>query len=158
MQPAGVHFCNLQAPESWLEWVGWRKLVFGVHANRKWHYTGPLGQPGRHVKWFIRSVGAPTPETIINLGHSFVAAITGSPPPWTVEAREAAAEEAQAEAEAADASSPDAAAGNNEKAGSTSSSVRSARALARYKRIMAATGFIGTYICWAVFSWCVRVV
>jgi hypothetical protein len=152
----GVHFRDSQAPESWLEWVGWRKLVFGLHANHKWHYTGALGQPSRHVKWFIRSVGAPQPETIINLGHSFVAAITGSLPPWTIEAREAAEEEAKAEeagAAAAEAS-PAAAAAGSEKAASTTSSVRSARALARYKRIMAATGFIGTYICWAVFTWC----
>jgi hypothetical protein len=146
-----------EAPESWLEWVGWRKLVFGLHANRRWHYAGPLGQPSRHIKWFIRSVGAPSPETILNLWASFKAWVTCSLPPWTIEAREAAEEEAEAEAEAGggdagDASSPDAA--GSEKA--ASSSVRSARALSRYKRIMAAAGFIGTYICWAVFAWCVR--
>jgi hypothetical protein len=150
-----------EAPESWLEWVGWRKLVFGLHANRRWHYTGPLGQPSRHIKWFIRSVGAPSPETILNLWASFKAWVTCTLPPWTIEAREAAEEEeAEAAAEAGggdagDASSPDAA-GSEKKAASTSSSVRSARALARYKRIMAAAGFIGTYICWAVFAWCVR--
>ncbi len=142
-----------EAPESWLEWVGWRKLVFGLHANRKWHYTGPLGQPVRHVKWFIRSVGAPSPETIINLWHSFVSAITGTPPPWTIEAREAAGE--AAEEEAGNGGNGAVRPEGSEKAPSTTSSVRSARALARYKRIMAATGFIGTYICWAVFTWCV---
>jgi hypothetical protein len=147
--------------------VGLRKLVFGLHANRKWHYTGPLGQPNRHVKWFIRSVGAPQPETIINLGHSFVSAITGMPPPWTIEAREAE-EETKAEEEAGNGNGNGSGNGNgngsgngaihaegSEKAPSTTSSVRSARALARYKRIMAATGFVGTYICWAVFTWCV---
>jgi hypothetical protein len=157
----GVHFHNSQAPESWLEWVGWRKLVFGLHANRKWHYTGPLGQPNRHVKWFIRSIGAPQPETIINLWESFKAWVTCGLPPWIIEAREAAEEEAAEEAKAEEAgdaaaeASPDAAAAaGSEKAPSTTSSVRSARALARYKRTMAATGFVGTYICWAVFTWC----
>jgi hypothetical protein len=43
-----------EAPESWLEWHGWRKLLFGLHAHRRWHYTGPEGQPNRHVKWYIR--------------------------------------------------------------------------------------------------------
>jgi hypothetical protein len=148
-----------EAPESWLEWVGWRKLVFGLHANRKWHYTGPLGQPNRHVKWFIRSVGAPQPETILNLWESFKAWLTCSLPPWTIEAREVAEEEA-AEAKCDDAGDDASAAegsisGAHSSSASTSSSVRSARALARYKRIMTATGFVGTYICWAVFAWCV---
>jgi hypothetical protein len=34
------------------------------------------------------------PETIINLGHSFAAWATGTKPPWTLEAEEAAAEAA----------------------------------------------------------------
>jgi hypothetical protein len=148
----------LQAPECWLEWVGWRKLVFGVHANRKWHYTGPLGQPTRHIKWFLRSAGSPQTETILNLWYSLVAWATCSPPPWTVLAREAEAEEA--EEAAAAAAEGDAPAGaddgaGSEKAPSTSSSVRSARNMARYKRMMTATGFIGTYVCWAIFAWCV---
>jgi hypothetical protein len=126
-----------EAPESWLEWVGWRKLVFGLHANRKWRYAGPAGQPVRHVKWFVRSVGAPQPETIINLWHSFVAALTCSKPPWIIEAEEAEAEEA-VEAEA-DADAADCKAGSA-KAPSTSSSMREARELARYKRILMTTG------------------
>ncbi len=40
-----------EAPESWLEWpLSWRKLVFGFSAHRRWHYTGPAGQPVRHIK------------------------------------------------------------------------------------------------------------
>jgi hypothetical protein len=153
-------FCNAQAPESWLEWVGWRKLVFGLHANRKWHYTGPLGQPSRHVRWYIRSIGAPQPETIINLYVSFKCWLTCSLPLWTIEAREAAEEEEEANADGNGADEGghlddyqnDGGGGSG--APSTTSSVRSARALARYKRIMASAGLIGTYICWAIFTWC----
>ena len=182
--------------ESWLEWFGWRKLVFGVNAHRKWHYTGPLGQPVRHVKWFIRSVGAPPPETAINLWHSLVSWVTGSDPPWVEEWREAVEAEAEAEADGEGAETeaddkklrqvnggvcPDAprsikllhlveqdhfdthtlgngngkvhAADDDSNGASTTSSVRSARALARYKRMIALTGFIGVYVTWALFSW-----
>ena len=172
-----------EAPESWLEWFGWRKLVFGPNAHRRWHYTGPLGQPVRYVKWFIRSVGAPPPETAINLWHSLVSWVTGSDPPWVEEWREAieaeAAEEAESEAEAeleAFACDSDKANGgargpaeqvslhgygtsyaaeddDGSDGASTSSSVRSARALARYKRAIALTGFIGVYVTWALFAW-----
>ena len=201
-----------EAPESWLEWFGWRKLVFGVNAHRRWHYTGPLGQPNRHVKWFIRSVGAPPPETAINLWHSLVSWVTGTDPPWVEEWREAVeaeaeeeAEEAEVEVDAPACDSHDApphqvnggahlsdaprvlrllqladqetvdmhAIGNGNGNGhingngkvhpengdyggdgaSTTSSVRSARALARYKRIIAMSGFIGVYVSWALFAW-----
>ncbi len=141
------------ASQSWLEWTGYRKLLFGLHANRKWHYTRDQ-QPNRHVRWFIRSVGAPQTETILNLYASFKAWLTCSLPPWTVEAREAEAEEAAA-FESDDAAAAEGSIGGHV-AVSTTSSVRSARALARYKRIMTATGFVGTYICWAVFSWSVQ--
>ena len=206
-----------------MEWIGWRRLVFGLNAHRRWHYTGPLGPPIRHVKWFLRSVGAPSPETAINLWHSLAAWATGSDPPWVKEWREAMeADEPTPKTEAdlpvtqlrkamekADVEAPeseaDEAAGDehpsapldkqvdeggclpsvprslellhlteldesdvlalskdNEKTGSvdgvddgasTSSSVRSARALARYKRILALSGFAGVYITWAIFSW-----
>jgi hypothetical protein len=126
--------------------------LFGLHANRKWHYTRDQ-QPNRHVRWFIRSVGAPQTETILNLYASFKAWLTCSLPPWTIEAREAEAEEAAAFE--SDAAAAEGSIGGHVSA-STTSSVRSARALARYKRIMTATGFVGTYICWAVFSWCVQ--
>ena len=186
-----------EAPESWLEWYGWRKFVFGTNAHRRWHYTGPLGQPVRHVKWFIRSVGAPPPETAINLWHSLVAWVTGSNPPWVEEWREAMeeaeAEEAEAEIElAADVAAGDSGsaslqvnggarpsrahklmrlaeqdkfethalgngkvpvAADDHDGASTTSSVRSARSLARYKRLIALSGFIGVYVTWALFAW-----
>ena len=214
--PASLFLCSCfsiandsEAPESWLEWFGWRKLVFGANAHRRWHYTGPLGQPKRHVKWYIRSVGAPPPETAINLWHSLVSWVTGTDPPWVEEWREAV--EAAEEAEANAAVEPDAPAcdslsgpsrhvndsaclpadapralklihvaeqdtldkhanGNgNGKAceqyeydisdgASTTSSVRSARALAQYKRMIALTGFIGVYVTWALFAWCAGIV
>ena len=203
-----------EAPESWLEWFGWRKLVFGPNAHRRWHYTGPLGQPNRHVKWYVRSVGAPPPETAINLWHSLVSWVKGSDPPWVEQWREAveaeAAEEAEAEAEVeldapacdsygapphqvndsarlpvdaprvlkllnlaeqaafdkhyvngnghinGNASGKIYAADDDDEVGdgaSTTSSVRSARALARHKRMIALTGFIGVYVTWALFAW-----
>ena len=185
-----------EAPESWLEWFGWRKLVFGPNAHRRWHYTGPLGPPNRHVKWFVRSVGAPPPETAINLWHSLVAWVTRIDPPWVEEWREAVEAEEEEETEAAsneqhvsmsatvsqvkkgdvpsaprvlrllhidqqvqlevhalgDGNEKVHAADDDDRA-STSSSVRSARALARYKRIIALTGFVGVFVTWAIFSW-----
>jgi len=191
-----------EAPESWLAWpFSWRKVVFGPRAHRRWHYTGPLGQPHRHVRWYIRSVDAPNPETLINLWYSFMAWVTGTDPPWMEEAREAA-EEALAEGEGGEeqpwkeeepresrksASFPDAfnpqgpresqhsltrrssVAGSSVETSrgdavlaslgeadsdgaSTTSSARSA--LERYKRLLTATGVIGTYLCWAIFAWC----
>jgi hypothetical protein len=94
-----------EAPESWLEWAGWRKLAFGLNAHRRWHYTGEAGPPVRHVRWFVRSVGAPPSETAANLVRSAVAAATCSDPPWVVEAREAAEEAAADGAGAAPRSS-----------------------------------------------------
>jgi hypothetical protein len=153
-------------------------------------------------------VGAPPPETAINLWHSLVSWVTGSDPPWVEEWREAveaeAAEEAEAEAELVlDAPVCDSysapshqvngsarlpvdaprvlkllslaeqdtfdnhqvngngkgefhAAADDDGVGdgaSTTSSVRSARALARYKRIIALSGFFGVYFSWALFAW-----
>ena len=148
-----------EAPESWLEWLGWRKFVFGMNAHRRWHYTGPLGQPVRHVKWFLRSVGAPPPETAINLWHSLVAWLTGNDPPWVEEWREAVEAEAEAEVEAEASSASHVLESHVKHAdhdcASTRSSVRSARALARYKRFIALVGLISVYVTWAIFSWCV---
>ena len=146
-----------EAPESWLEWpFTWRKLVFGFNAHRQWHYTGPAGQPNRHVRWFVRSVGAPPTETALNLAHSAAAAATCSQPPWTIEAREAA-EDAGASVASADDDGPGAI-GSTQASLSRSSggaSAAEARELARHKRVMATVGVLGVYLCWAVFSWCV---
>ena len=144
------------------------------------------------MRWYIRSVSAPLPETAINLWRSFAAWVTRTEPPWIIEAREAA-EEAVAEEHEARVSETSAtdlgtfnpltaqrprrsqartqagsrdgvsrseamlaeAAGGWNDAGSTSSSEDSALALQRYKRIITATGIIGTYITWALFTWCV---
>ena len=172
-----------EAPESWLEWVGWRKFVFGPAAHRRWHYTAG-SQPVRHVRWFIRSVGAPKSETAINLYHSFKAWLTGTLPPWTIEVHEAE-EEANAARVEADAEEDEMRHGKkdahddveddspyrgsngrgsngehddddgsgSESGGSTSSSVRSAKALGRYKRMVMALGLSGTFFCWAIFAW-----
>ncbi len=118
---------------------------------------------------YIRSVTAPAPETFLNLCFSFRAWLTHTDPPWVVEAREAkeaaeaeAKEEAEAEAKAdKDAGSDaeeDAAseAGSKKSAASTSSSIRSARGLAQYKRLMTLTGLFGVVVSWSVFAWCAR--
>jgi hypothetical protein len=146
-----------EAPESWLEWpFTWRKLVFGFNAHRQWHYTGPAGQPIRHVRWFVRSVGAPPTETALNLVHSAAAAATCSQPPWTIEAREAA-EDAGDSVASADDEGPGAngSAKASLKRSSGGSSAAEARELARHQRVMATVGVLGVYLCWAVFSWCV---
>ena len=122
-------------------------------AHRRWHYT--LGAPPvRHVKWFVRSVGAPPSETAANLLRSFAAWVTGGVPPWVVEAREAAAEaNADEDQDTKGEGVDDAQAGGSHKSHSTTSSVRSAKALASYKRHVMVVGVIATAICWAVFTW-----
>jgi hypothetical protein len=144
-----------EAPESWLEWTGWRKLVFGRRAHRRWRYTGPDGQPVRYVRWFVRSASAPVSETFANLCRSLYAWVTRTEVPWLVEAREAALEEADAAStgDADEASCRKCADGASE-SGSTSSSVRSARALMHWKRFVVSTGLVGVYVTWAVFAWC----
>ena len=148
----------MPAPESWLEWVGWRKLVFGPGANRHWHYTRGE-QPVRHVRWFIRSVTAPKPETAINLWRSLVAFVTRTEPPWIIEAREAAAvDEALNEgrdARISTGSAPRARRSSRTmRAASAVGSAKEARSLTTYKRCVMATGLVGTYIVWAIFVWC----
>ena len=178
-----------EAPESWLEWTGWRKLLFGLNgtpypmcscfaslllrapdaspcaraAHRRWHYT--RGEPPvRYVKWFVRSAGAPPSETVANLCRSFWAPVTGTEPPWVVEAREAAEEaagkEAEGEKDESEAAKQEAEAGSatgSQKSGSTTSSVRSAKELSSYKRQVMVIGLIATLICWAIFVWCAPV-
>ena len=86
-----------EAPESWLTWAGNSRLILGGQAHRRWHYTGPKGQPSRYVRWFVRSVDAPKFETLLNLGYSLWAWLTCGQTPWAAEAAEAK-EEAEAEA------------------------------------------------------------
>jgi hypothetical protein len=146
-----------EAPESWLEWVGWRKLVFGFNAHRKWHYT-KRAPPVRHIKWFVRSVGAPQTETAMNLWVSLKCWLTRAELPWIEEAREAAEEaEAEGNEKGSEKGHMDGCMMDVEGSigGSTTSSVRSARALARYKRAVMAIGLASVYICWAIFAWCV---
>ena len=70
------------APESWLRYAGTTRILCGRQAHRRWHYTGPAGQPMRFVKWYVRCSEAPTAETMMNALHSIRAAVTGKPPPW----------------------------------------------------------------------------
>ena len=135
-----------EAPESWLEWVGWPKFVFGFSAHRRWHYTGPLGQPRRYVRWYIRSVGAPLPETLLNLVEAARAWATGTDPEWTVEADEAEAEEATQDGDGSAA--PEAS-----DAGSAANSVASALELRKSKRRHMIVGLAGVYVTWAIFAW-----
>ncbi len=141
-----------EAPESLLEWSGWPKLLLGPRAHRRWLYTGPAGPPLRFIKWYVRSVSAPQPETLINLWHSLRCWLTGAELPWVTEWREA--QEEAAAAEAGEGCSYDAAKDAcGSEGGKTSSSVRSAQSLSTYKRTVMLAGFIGTYITWAVFAW-----
>ena len=140
-----------EAPESWLEWHGWRKLVFGRYAHRRWHYTGPKGQPVRYVRWYVRSVTAPISETAANLCRRFYAWVTRTEPPWLVEAREPELEEKEA-ALAGEVGGGDEADDHSDSQ-STSSSVRSARALMRWKRSVTTAGLLGVYATWVIFSW-----
>ena len=145
---------DADAPESWLEWVGWRKLVFGANAHRRWYYTGPLGQPNRHVKWFIRSAASEAPEILGNLWHSFVCSLTGRELPWHKKAREAMekAEDEATKSKAPEGAAPEAAAEEDDDA-STTSSTREARVLRRLKHIYTTTGLASVYIVWGVFVW-----
>ena len=147
-----------EAPENWLEWVGIQKLIWGRRAHRGWHYTGPAGQPNRFVRWYCRSSTAPVAETAANLCRSFLAWLTCSDAPWTVEAREAAVA-AALEANQGDAAKENGAACQHEAAselgddsGSTSS-LGSARELKRSKRAAMAFGIGGTILTWTIFAW-----
>ena len=225
-----------EAPESWLEWYGYQKLIWGPRAHRRWHYTGPAGQPPRYVKWYVRSVGAPPSETAANLVRSLWAFLTRSEPAWVEEALEAEAEAHQAVAEADDSAAEgpksrahrlmaehgipigsssaegadtDPAVSSranhllliasedahdehttnfaarevtlpayntgkaapsgyddtaqdadipdddhvSEHSGSTTSSIRSAKALSQYKRWVMSVGIGGTLLAWAIFAW-----
>ncbi len=128
-----------EAPESFLRWSGWRKLLCGFAAHRRWHYSGPEGQPSRYVRWHVRSGEEPPLITLLNLGRAAAAALTRTPPPWTLEAR--AAEAAAAEGDG----------GDGEEAASAGAG--EAVALKHFKRALMAAGLMGTYLCWAIMTW-----
>jgi hypothetical protein len=146
------------------------RLVFGLNAHRRWHYTLDQ-QPIRFVKWFVRSVDAPKPETLANLGHSLVAWLTGNKPPWTLEAEEAEAAEQEEQA----APRPPVAPSKDDNADyagladshavggvyhgqgghhEATATVESAVELRNAKRRLTAAGLVGVYIVWALFTWC----
>jgi hypothetical protein len=157
------------APQSWLSWAGGVRLLFGLNAHRRWHYTLDQ-QPIRFVRWWLRSVDAPKPETLANLGHSLVAWLTGNKPPWTLEAEEAEAAEQEEQA----APRPPVAPSKDDNAdyvgladshavggvyygqgghhGATAT-VESAVELRNAKRRLTAAGLLGVYIVWALFAW-----
>jgi hypothetical protein len=144
--------------QSWLAYGGLTRLVCGMSAHRRWHYTGPAGQPSRFVRWYCRSVDAPKMETLTNLWHSLVAWLTRSKPPWTLEAEAAEAEAAEA-AEAADAECTAAdvdvvarLSGRSISAHSITSSAASATRLKHAKHRLAAMGLVGVYVVWCVHA------
>jgi hypothetical protein len=149
--------CCIRA-QSWLSYAGPVRVLCGMSAHKRWHYTR-AGQPGRFVRWWVRSKDAPKMETLANLWHSLVAWLTRSKPPWTLEAEEAEAEAAAGEEEEApkevhhdnDDRHDHAAALDTHPAGdgrSVSSSVASARRLRRSKRTLAVMGVCGVYVVW----------
>jgi hypothetical protein len=146
-----------KAPESWLEWAGWVKLVCGLRAHRRWNYTLDK-QPVRFVRWYIRSIGAPFTETVANLGRSAWAWAMRREPPWIIEARQAA-EKAAGEFEQPGSSprtpytprtprTP-----YTPRAPSVSMSSASVHSLSTYKRAVMAAGLLGVYVTWAIFAW-----
>ena len=144
-----------ECPESFLMWAGVWRYIFGVRAHRRWHYTGPEGQPPRFVRWYVRSVDAPKPETLLNLYYSLVAFVTRTKPPWTLEAEEAEAEAAGGSTCGGSESGALATgSGKNADARSSrsSSDANSALELRRNKRELTAMGLAGVFIIWAVFS------
>jgi hypothetical protein len=148
-----------ECPESFLMWGGVYRYVIGLRANRRWHYTGPAGQPRRFVRWYVRSVDAPKPETLLNLYYSLVAFVTRTKPPWTVEAEEAEAEAAAGSVSGSgsgahkDFNDDDADARSVHSSRSGRSSVMSAVELRRHKRKLTVMGLCGVFLVWAIFAW-----
>jgi hypothetical protein len=68
-----------EAPESWLRYAGLGRMLCGRLAHRKWHYTGPLEQPPRFARWYIRSADAPAAESlargVLALGRALAGAL-----------------------------------------------------------------------------------
>jgi hypothetical protein len=142
-----------ECPESWLEWNGWRKIVLGHNANRKWHYTR-FKPPSHYVKWYCRSAETPTPELMVHTWLSLRAFLTRTDTPWVIEAREAEEAATASAAKAADEDGLEAAPGSKASgsAASTSSSLRSAKELRNYKCVVMSTGLLGVLITWAIFT------
>jgi hypothetical protein len=141
-----------EAPESWLFYGGVVRLACGAGAHRRWRYGGPAGQPRRFVRWYVRSVDAPTPETVGNLWESFKAWLSGAKPPWIREAEEAEEAAAAAGDDTADGG------GDSKKPRKSSSGVGGgggdeARDLRRAKRRLTAVGIGGVLLIWAIFAW-----
>ncbi len=146
--------------QSWLFYGGIVKLVCGLQAHRKWLYTGPAGQPSRFVRWYVRSVDAPKPETAMCVVHSVVAWVTGTKPPWTVEWEEAQAaeleeqEELRMELHASDHPSGCTRGPGDGGDAASEATDESTAALRRSKHALTAVGLGGIYVTWAVFAWC----
>jgi hypothetical protein len=166
------------APESWLEYTGGVKVLFGQAAHRLWHYTGPKGQPPRLVRWYCRSGGAPVVEMAWNAVLAARAWVTCSDPPWVAEAREREREEqaaqkvqgkdADADADggatraaalltwahgAADADVAAAGSPAPPVPASATSAADSADELAHFKQALAWSGVAGLALTWTLFGW-----
>ncbi len=156
---------DAEQPESWLVWRGAARLLLGLRAHRRWHYTGPDGQPRRFVRWYIRSKDAPMPEVAAAALHALRCALTGATPRWTLQARASAAKaaeaaEADADERGACAREPDAEDGLDSHVpgfkplpADGAADAREAASLSLYKRACAAAGLVGTVLTWAAFAW-----
>jgi hypothetical protein len=139
-----------------LYFSGWPKIFFGLQAHRRWHYTRDK-QPVRFIRWHIRSVDAPLPETIHNLYISLRCWLAGTEPPWIIEAEAAEAEGEEERCACGGASDTGAAAAAKEQpppaADIDSSSVADARENSTYKRALTRAGLVATLLCWVIFAW-----
>ena len=110
------------------------------------------------MRWYVRSVDAPKPETLENAWHSLVSWVTGRKTPWELEAEEAAEEAAHAATvkhgdSCHDGKHADACKAASDDARSVSSSVASAMELRHRKRRMTVLGLSGVYVVWTIFAW-----
>ena len=83
-----------EAPESWLRYTGLGRFLCGRLAHRKWHYTGPLGQPPRFARWYIRSADAPLLESLTNAVLTIRRALACAPRALYARGKAAPAEQA----------------------------------------------------------------
>jgi hypothetical protein len=132
---------DADTPDSFLRWAGWRRLVFGLAANRRWHYTAPAGQPRCYARWHIRSGEEPALKTLLNLCSSAYAWLTCSDTPWVLEARHAEAAAAMAD-------------WSDDNGDDDGSDCAVASRRLDHRRAVAYAGLAGTYVIWAIFAWC----